>query len=236
MSILPISRSPRPADIDFDHLDAETTEVLVVGTERLRRAADAAAVSVAVHVDRAQPFRALGFISTTAYLRHRVQLSGQEVYQRVQMARQSPVLDRWAGGLAAGVIGTAQFRLMARVASNPRIKPDRLASGSKELWCDALDCSDAEFERRALMWESLADPVEALAMGERATARRSVSLVALDTGGWSLQGRLDDIGGAEFNEIFAHFIDVEWRKDWHEATDRMSDTGMSNRNGRPPPN
>ncbi len=40
------------ADIDFDQLDAETTEILVVGTEQVRRAADAAAVSVAGHVDR----------------------------------------------------------------------------------------------------------------------------------------------------------------------------------------
>lgn len=215
------------ADINFDQLDAEATEILVVGTEGLRRAVEAAAVSVAGHVDRTQPFRSLGFFSTTAYLKHRVQLSGQEAYQRVQIARQSPVLDRWVGGLAAGLIGTAQFRLMARIASNPRIEPDRLASGSIELWCDALDCSYAEFERRALMWESLADPVGALAKAERATARRSVSLVALDTGGWSLQGRLDDIGGAEFNEVFAHFVDHEWRKDWSEATDRIGGSAGS---------
>lgn len=116
---------------------------------------------------------------------------------------------------------------MARIASNPRIEPNRLASASKELWCDALDCSYAEFERRALMWESLADPVGALAKAERATARRSVSLVALDTGGWSLQGRLDEIGGAEFNEVFAHLVDVEWRKDWREATDRMGTSAKS---------
>ncbi len=211
------------ADIDLNGLDAEATEVLVVGTERLRRIADAATVAVAGHVDRTQPFRQAGFFSTTAYLKHRVQLSGPEAYQRVQLARQAPVLDRWAAGLAAGFIGTAQFRLMARIAANPRLEPDRLASGSKELWCDALDCSFREFERRALMWESLADPVGALAKAERATARRSVSLTPLDSGGWSLQGRLDDIGGAEFNEIFAHFIEVEWRNDWREATNRLGD-------------
>jgi hypothetical protein len=215
------------ADINFDQLDAETTDILVVGTEGLRRAADAAAVSVAGHLDQIQPFRALGFFNTTAYLKHRVQLSGQEAYQRVQMARQCPVLDRWIAGLAAGLIGTAQFRLMARIASNQRIQPDRLVFGSLELWCDALDCSFAEFERRALLWESLADPVGALAKAERAIARRSVSLTFLDTGGWSLQGRLDDIGGAEFNEVFAHFVDVEWRNDWREATDRLGESGAA---------
>lgn len=211
------------ADIDYDDLDAETTEVLVIGTEALRRAATGATIAVAGHVDRTQPFRQAGFFSTTAYLKHRLQLSGPEAHQRVQMARQAPVLDRWVAGLAAGSLGTSQFRLMARIAANPRIEPDRLASGSKELWCDALDCSFREFERRALMWESLADPVGALAKAERATARRSASLTPLDNGGWSLHGRLDDIGGAEFNEIFAHFIEVEWRNDWREATNRLGD-------------
>ncbi len=29
------------------------------------------------------------------------------------------------------------------------------------------------------------------------------------------------MGGAEFNEIFAHFVDIEWRNDWSEATARL---------------
>ncbi len=213
------------ADIDVDLLDADETDTLVVAIESLRRSAEAAAVSVAGHVERTQPFRAAGFFSTAAYLKHRVQLSGPEAHQRVQMARQRPVLDRWMAGLAAGCIGTAQFRLMARIASNQRIDADRLESGSKELWCDALDCSYREFERRALMWELLADPVGALTRAERAVERRAVSVSPLPSGGWSIQGRLDDIGGAEFNEIFAHFVEVEWRNDWREATERLTGTG-----------
>ena len=209
------------AAFPLDHLDAETTETFVVGTEKLRRTAEAATISVAGHLDRIRPFRTDGFFNTSAYLKHRIQLSGPEAHQRVQMAHQSPALDRWAAGLGAGSIGTAQFRLMARIAANPRIAPAALASGSRELWYDALDCSFSEFERRALTWEMLADPVGALAKAERATARRTATLTPLDSGGWALHGRLDDIGGAEFNEIFAHFTDIEWRNDWHEATNRL---------------
>lgn len=212
------------ADLPLDQLDAETTDSLVVATERLRRTAESVTVSVTAQIDRTQPFRPLGFFNTAAYLKHRVQLSGAEAYQRVQMARHRAELDRWAAGLAAGSIGTAQFRLMARIAANPRIDRQTLAAASIGLWCDALECSYDEFERRALMWESLADPVGALAKAERATARRSVSCVPLDSGGWALHGRLDDIGGAEFNEIFAHFVDVEWRNDWREATTRLGTT------------
>jgi hypothetical protein len=210
------------AGLPLDQLDAEATELLVVGAERLRRTADAAAVAVAGHVDRTEPFRSAGFFNTVAYLKHRIQLSGPEAYQRVQMARQSAVLDRWASGHAAGSIGTAQFRLMARIAANPRITAECLAAGSIGLWCDALDSSYREFEQRALTWEMLADPVGALAKAERATARRTASFVPLDTGGWALHGRFDDIGGAEFNEIFAHFIDVESRNDWREAATRLA--------------
>ena len=213
------------ASLPLDQLDAEATEILVVGAERLRRTADAAAVSVAGHVDQTEPFRSAGFFNTVAYLKHRIQLSGPEAYQRVQMARQSAVLDRWAAGHAAGSIGTAQFRLMARIAANPRITPESLTAGSIGLWCDALDYSYREFERRALTWEMLADPVGALAKAERATARRTASCVLLDGGGWALRGRLDDIGGAEFNEIFAHFVDVESRNDWREATSRLAEAG-----------
>lgn len=209
------------ADIDLGRLGADTAEALVIGTERLRRSADAAAIAATGHVDRSQPFRADGFSRTTAYLKHRLQISGADAHRRVQMARHAGVLDRWAAGHAAGAIGTDQFRLMARIAANPRIEPERLESGSVQLWCDALDCSFAEFERRALLWESLADPVGALARAERATERRTVDVQALHSGGWAVHGLLDDIGGAEFNEIFAHFVEVEWRNDWNEATARM---------------
>jgi len=215
------------AELGLGELDAESTELLAVGAERLRRTAEATAVAVAGHIDQTQPFRAAGFFNTAAYLKHRVQLSGPEAYQRVQMARQSSVLDRWVAGLEAGLIGTAQFRLMARIAANTRLAPADLTMGSEELWCDALDCSYGEFERRALTWEALADPVGALAKDERATTLRSASLSPLACGGWALQGRLDDIGGAEFNEIFAHFTDVEWRNDWREAVDRLGESGST---------
>ncbi len=161
------------ADIDLGQLDADTAEVVVLGTERLRRAAEAATIRITGHVDRVQRFRSAGFFTTTAYLKHRLQLSGAEAFQRVQMARQASVLERWAAGHAAGAIGHAQFRLMARIATNPRITPEQLQAGSIELWCDALDCSFGEFERRARMWEALADPVGAL---ERGRTRGATSL------------------------------------------------------------
>ncbi len=219
------------ADIDLGHLDADTAEAFVIGTERLRRTAEAATIRITGHIDRVQPFRSAGFFTTTAYLKHRLQLAGPEAFQRVQMARQSRVLERWASGHAAGAIGHAQFRLMARIATNPRIAPEQLQEGSIELWCDALDCSFGEFERRARMWEALADPVGALERAERAVQRRSVHVTPLLSGGWGLTGRLADVGGAEFNEIFAHFVDCSEEHRRCDALVAMARAAAANGSG-----
>jgi hypothetical protein len=194
-------------DIDLSELDAPALEALVVGTEGLRRTAEAATIRVTAHIDEVQPFRADGFVNAGAYLKHRLQLSGQEAYRRVQMARQRTVLERWAATHAAGAIGTAQYRLMARIATNTRIDPHVVRAGSIDLWCDALDCSYREFERRALTWETLADPTSAHDKPGRAAAVRDISVRPLDTGGWAIAGRFDDIGGEEFNNIFARLVD-----------------------------
>ena len=78
---------------------------------------------------------------------------------------------------------------------------------------------DARSWRRA----SLADPIGERNRHSRLERDRTVTLRARRERGWTLSGSLDELSGSEFNEIFAHFIDAEWRTDWREARARLGD-------------
>jgi hypothetical protein len=113
--------------------------------------------------------------------------------------------------------------LMARIAANPRIDPDVLTRGVWELMADAMDVSYVEFERRALTFEALADPIGAAEQAERNQQRRSALMRQSPDGGWDLHARFDDVGGVEFLEIFSWYTDREFQRDWNEATRRLGD-------------
>ena len=209
--------------LDPTGFDAATTAAWATGVEQLRRQAHAAGIAVADHLDTAQPFRELGFFTAKAWMKHHLQLSGPEAHGRVQEARLRRAVAVWNNALAAGQVGVAQTRLMARIAANPRIDPDILVRGVWELMVDAMDLPYIEFERRALTWEMLADPDGAAEKLERNRRRRTASIHQHPDGSWSLHALLDDVGGPEFLEIFCWYVDREFDQDWKEATQRLGD-------------
>ncbi len=204
-------------------LSKEAVGSWAVGVERVRRQVDALGVSVAAHVDTANPFRNDGFFTAQAWLKHRLQLSGSEAFARVQTARMHRRSSVWANSEAAGIVGVAQSALMARVAANPRIDPDVLGRDSWELLLDAMDLPYAGFENNIRMWESLADVDGARDKAERARLRRDAMMRPRADDGWTLTASFDAIGGAEFNEVFAYYIEAEWRTDWAEARSRVGE-------------
>ena len=209
--------------IDPSGFDAATTETWARGVEQLRRQSAAAAIAVADHLDAAQPFRHHGFFTAKAWMQHHLQLSGAEAYGRVQEAKLRRVARVWNDAVAGGQIGVAQSRLMARIAANPRIPGDVLVAGVWELMVDAMDCSYVEFERRALTFEALADPVGAAEKAERIHQRRAASLHQHPSGAWTFHADLDEVGGPEFLEIFSWYTDREFDRDWAEAKERLGD-------------
>jgi hypothetical protein len=209
--------------LDPASFDAPTVAAWATGVEQLRRQAHAAAIAVADHLDTAEPFRDLGYFTARAWMKHHLQLSGSEAHGRVQEARLRRAVTVWNNALAAGQVGVAQTRLMARIAANPRIEPDVLTRGVWQLMVDAMDCSYVEFERRALTWEALADPLGAAEKLERNRQRRTASLHQNADGSWNLNAVFDDVGGPEFLEIFCWFVDREFDRDWKEATLRLGD-------------
>jgi hypothetical protein len=209
--------------LDPTGFDTATTEAWAVGVEQLRRQAHAAAIAVTDHLDDAQPFRGLGFFTAKAWMQHRLQLSGAEAYGRVQEARLRRAVAVWNNALAGGQVGVAQTRLMARIAANPRIDPDVLASGVWQLMVDAMDLPYVEFERRARTWEMLADPDGAAERLERNQRRRTAEISQHPHGSWRLHALLDDVGGPELLEIFCWYVDREFDADWTEAKRRLGE-------------
>lgn len=209
--------------LDGDRLDGERLECLAVGVERLRRKVDRAGVVVTDHVDTSRAFRDEGFFTAKGWLKHRVGLSGVEAFRRVQTARMHRRIPLWAEAGLSGLVGVAQTELMARTVANPRIDEGVIDRDRWGLLNDAMDLSYVEFERRLKTWEMLADPDGAKSKAERLHANRDVSLRPLPDGGWGLTGKLDEVGGVEFNEIFAHYIEAEWHADCDEARQRLGD-------------
>ena len=209
--------------IDPSNFDTTTTAAWAIGVEQLRRQATAAGIAVADHLDATQPFRDQGFFTAKAWMKHHLQLSGAEAHGRVQEARLRRGVAVWNNALAGGQLGVAQTRLMARIAANPRIPTDVLTRGVWQLMVDAMDLSYIEFERRALTFEALADPIGATEKAERNRQLRTASMQQQPDGSWSLHARLDDVGGPEFLEIFCWYVDREFTRDWTEATARLGD-------------
>ena len=209
--------------IDAGALDASTTELWAKGVERLRRQIDAAGVEVADHVDRKRPFRKQGFLTTKAWLKHRLQLSGIEAHRRLRVARMLRTSASWKNAHVAGLVGVAQCELMSAVIENSRIDPAVWQADACDLLIDAMDESYDEFERRVRRWEVLADPDSAAEQAERNRTNRDAEIRPRPDGSWSLTASFDDMSGAEFSEIFGHYVQAEWDADWAEARQRVGD-------------
>jgi len=211
--------------IDPTGADADVLAQLVEGVEQARRMIDAAATGVAGVIDARNPFRTShGYLNAKTFLTQRAQLSAPEAYRRLQTARMRTRLPEWARAAHTGTVGIAQSNAMARVAANTHIDPDVLARDAGMLLDDAINLPYTEFERNLRMWEALADPDGDHTRNERAEARREVNLHPRPAGGWNITGFLPEPDGIEFAEIFAWFVDAEWKLDWADARNRLGIT------------
>ena len=208
-------------------LDRTALERLAVGVEQVRRAAESAAVALAERVVATNPFRSDGFFTGKAWLTHRLQLSKREAFHRCQMARMQPRLVVWPEAFAAGEVGIEQTSLMAQIAANPRVPTDVLLVREAALLFDAITLPYEEFKRRALRWQALVDTDGADDAAERLRNQRSATMTEPDTGGWELRARFDDLGGAEFCEVWSHYCAAEFEADWADAVERLGEGNVT---------
>ncbi|BAN01406.1 hypothetical protein YM304_10920 [Ilumatobacter coccineus YM16-304] len=102
--------------------------------------------------------------------------------------------------------------LMGRVASNPRIQLD-LVANVERLLADERRLPYDQFERRLRNFERSADGERARRDAEAVRERRDASMRLRPDGSWRLTATFGSLDGAEVNEVFAHFIDAEWKSD-----------------------
>jgi hypothetical protein len=210
--------------IDPTDADSDVLAQLVEGVEQAHRMIDVAATGVAGILDARTPFRkSHGYLNARTFLTQRAELSGPEAHRRLQTARMRARLPEWATAARSGTVGVAQSEAMARVAANPLIDPEVLFRDAGMLLDDAINLPFVDFERNLRVWEALADPDGDHTRNVRATARRDINLHPRPDGGWNLTGYLPELLGVEFAEIFAWFLDAEWRSDWADARQRLGD-------------
>ncbi len=66
-------------------------------------------------------------------------------------------------------------------------------------------------------------PTGAGEQAERNRLNRDADIKPCENGSWNVTASLDDVAGAEFCEIFGHFVQAEFDADWAEARERVGD-------------
>lgn len=207
-------------DADIPLLDREWFNRYAQSANELLAAVDAVNVGIAAEVQSRGHDRGHGFFSTKAWVKHHVHLSGPDAARRVQVMRMFELLPEWAQAARRGEVGVEQTRLMARVAANPRVHVAVMAK-AESLLVDAMFCSFDDFERRLRQFERLADPDGARSRAEKNHDGRDARMVQRPDGSWRFTASFGSLQGAEFNEIFAHFVHAEFESDWAEAKQRV---------------
>ncbi|MGI9031983.1 MAG: hypothetical protein ACR2HP_18670, partial [Ilumatobacteraceae bacterium] len=196
----------------LDQLDGQGLASRLQDLERVVRRAEAAIVSVLDTADQRGSWKADGHASVRSWARATVRWSDPEVRDRtrtVTLVRDAPAI---AEELAAGRIGVAQVRELARARANPRVG-EQLVEALPLLTGHAQELPFHDFKVCVQRWESLADldgthdSHEAAHAGRRANA----SMVG-NTFHFNAQGGALD--GTAMMEILRRFEDTEFAREW----------------------
>lgn len=206
---------------DLGTLDDDWLAHLVHACDRVVTRTVAASASVAAEVERRGHALSSGFFTSKAYLKHHGLLSGPEALMRMKIVRLFDLLPDWSASAHRGDVGVDQIRLMAQIASNPRLHEALVDGGGAELLFDAEWVPYDLFEQRARSWARLADPDAAAATARRRHDQRDVRMRQRPDGSWRLSGSFGSLQGAEMNEVLAHFSQAEFESDWAEARELL---------------
>ncbi|HSL57205.1 MAG TPA: DUF222 domain-containing protein, partial [Acidimicrobiales bacterium] len=207
--------------LDLEVMDAPEVWAVVRRAEVVRRQMDHGTDRLAGHVDRTGAYGVDGHRNAKAALVHLGRLPGPEATQRLSRARALRWLPCVADAYRRGAVPTASVRAIARVASNPRVRP--FLEGA-----DAIFAEQAATEAHGDLvswlgeWERLADADGAAQRSEITHARRRATLVQDPSEqSFALTATFGALQGATFAEIFDRFVDAEHRTDLAEARARL---------------
>jgi Domain of unknown function (DUF222) len=205
----------------LEELDARALAARLGEVERAIRSLEAVAVSIVASADRREAFRDDGHVSVRGWVKASIRMSDGEVTHRVRTARLCADLPVCHDELAAGRLGVAQVRELARAHANPRCG-DQLAAVVDGLVDLAETHTHEVFARAVRHWERLADADGAHRAHEDAHAGRTARMALVGDTGY-LDARVGAAQFAAMNEVFDRFAQAEFAAEWDELRGRVGD-------------
>ena len=205
----------------LEELDARGLAARLGDVERAIRSLEAVAVSIVATADRRDVFRDDGHVSVRSWVKASVRAADHDVTHRVRTARLCADLPVCHDELAAGRLGVAQVRELARAHANPRCG-DQLAAVVDGLVDLAETHTHEVFARAVRHWERLADADGAHRAHEDAHAGRTARMALVGDTGY-LDARFGAAQFAAMNEVFDRFAQAEFAAEWDELRGRVGD-------------
>ena len=170
-----------------------------------------------------------GHRSAKIALRHRRRLHGAVAHGEIALARSLRTMPVVAELLSAGKISECHARRLARAAHKPQF------ASAEELLCGhALVLSFADFDRAVSYWEDRVDDDDAHRRARRQDEGRSVHSSKTLGGMGRIDGSLDPIGFAAFDEALRRIEQELFDEDWRLAREEFGPSATADRLGRTP--
>jgi hypothetical protein len=187
--------------------------------ERLRRLAAVTVVDTMQAIDASRIFVDQGHSSARTMVGHLAGLSGADAFRmdRVRRMVHGDRADHIARSWAAGELGVDQAVLLGKVYANRRVR-DRFIDDQVWFLAQARKLSWKRFERKIARWVELADDDGSAPAADPTHESRAASLSQDHfSTAWHLRAQLGSAAGSRFNEVFAAYVDAEFKLDWDNA-------------------
>jgi hypothetical protein len=204
---------------DLHWLDDRQLAARLQQLERLARQVEHAIVATVTTAHDTGAWIEDGHRSVRGWCQATVNWSGAETTHRLRTARLVSRCGTIASALAAGDVGVAQVRELARAHSNPRCG-DGIAIVEELLLADARHLCFDEFREQVRGWEDLADVDGSHNDHELSHENRKASLTPVGDG-YELRGEGGAAHGAAMAEVFDAFCDAEYHADVDQARSRL---------------
>ncbi len=205
----------------LDGLDDSELGARLQDLERLARTLEHAIVAVVGEADSRAVWAADGHRSVRGWCMATTNWSWSETTARLRTVTLLGDLEACEEALAAGDVGVAQVRELARARANPRCG-DQLADVEDVLLRHAKSLPFDDFRRVVQRWEALADVDGAHRDHEASHDNRNVELDLIGPE-FHLDARGGAAQGTAIREIFDRFVEAEFLADWDEGKARFGD-------------
>ena len=185
------------------------------------RRTEAAIVAVVDEADRRGVCAVDGHASVRGWAAATVRWSPVELRDRQRCARLGRDVPAVLAALAAGTVGVAQVRELARARANPRAG-DQLAAAGDVLLDHAQQLSFDGFKTVVRRWEQLADADGAHRDHDDAHAGRHAAMCEVGDS-FHLDARYGAAQGVTMRNILERFTQAEFAAEWAELTARHGD-------------